>query len=401
MSLIYLGIVFAIIIGLLAFKRPLYQAILGGLIGIVVLYRFPVSAIIGQTKNVFVNWSSLSVLISLYLISYLQRILDAKQQIRLAGQDLNNLFHNRRINAIGAPMFIGLLPSAAAMILCGDIMKEATDGYLDKKQQSFITSWIRHIPESTLPTYSSVLLMISLTGLPLNKYIPAMIVPIVVLLALPYFAYLRKLPKDPGTPVSKNRKQDALNLIKHLWSLILILVLILGCGVNVVLAVLIVDILCLFVYRFSLKESGRFVIKAFDIKLILNSFLVLVLKEFVSYTGVLEQLPEVLSVLPIPAWLVFALMFFLGSVISSSTAIIAMGAPMAFAAIPGAGIPLMVLLMCMGHAASQVSPLHVCLVVASEYFGISLGQQIRKTLPFALAFIVLMIGYYHILNLVF
>ena len=45
---------------------------------------------------------------------------------KLAGQDLNNLFHNRRINAIGAPMFIGLLPSAAAMILCGDIMKEAT-----------------------------------------------------------------------------------------------------------------------------------------------------------------------------------------------------------------------------------------------------------------------------------
>jgi len=401
LSLIYLGIAFAIIIALLAIKRPLYQAILGGLIGIAILYRFPLKAIAGQTMNVFVNWSSLSVLVSLYLISFLQKILEAKQQIKLAGHDLDNLFHNRRINAIGAPLFIGLLPSAAAMILCGDIMKEATDGYLDKKQQGFITSWIRHIPESTLPTYSSVLLMVGLTGLPLNKYIPAMIVPIIVLLALPYFAYLRRLPKDPGTPVSKNRKQDAVNLIKHLWSLILILVLILGCGVNVVPAVLIVDILCLFVYRFSLKESGRFVVKAFDVKLILNSFLVLVLKEFVSYTGVLEQLPEMLSVLPIPAWLVFALMFFLGSVISSSTAIIAMGAPMAFAAIPGAGIPLMVLLMCMGHAASQVSPLHVCLVVASEYFGISLGQQIRKTIPFALVFIALMIAYYLLLTLVF
>ena len=32
MQIVYLGIVFAVIIILLAFKRPLYQAILGGLL---------------------------------------------------------------------------------------------------------------------------------------------------------------------------------------------------------------------------------------------------------------------------------------------------------------------------------------------------------------------------------
>jgi len=367
----------------------------------VVFYRIPLSAIFGQTKNVFVNWSSLSVLVSLYLISYLQRMLEEKELIRLAGQDLNNLFHNRRVNAIGAPLFIGLLPSAAAMILCGDIMKEATEGYLDKKQQGFITSWIRHIPESTLPTYSGVLLMGSITGLPLPKFMLGMLIPCIVLLLLPYCAYLRKLPKDPGTPVSANRKKDAVNLLKHLWSLILILVLILGFGMNVVPAVLIAIALSAVIYRFSAKSLGKMVISAFEVKLILNSFLVLVLKEFIAYTGALEKLPEMLSLLPIPSWLVFALLFFLGGVISGTNGIIALGTPLAFAAIPDGGIALMVLLMCMSHAASQVSPTHVCLVVASEYFGISMGQQIRKTIPFAMAFIVLMLGYYLLLRMVF
>lgn len=112
----------------------------------------------------------------------------------------------------------------------------------------------------------------------------------------------------------------------------------------------------------------------------------------------MENLPTALATLPIPTYLVFALLFFVGGVISGTNGIIALGTPLAFAAIDG-GMPLMVLLMCMCHAASQVSPTHVCLVVASDYFHISLGELIRKTLPVALAFCVLMIVYYNILIL--
>ena len=78
-----------------------------------------------------------------------------------------------------------------------------------------------------------------------------------------------------------------------------------------------------------------------------------------------------------------------------------MGTTIAFAAIPEGGIPLMVLLMCTTHAASQISPVHVCLVVASDYFKISEGALIRKTLPRSLLFCLLMIGYYHLLTMFF
>lgn len=129
MQLVFLGIVFLGIVLLLALRRPLFQAITGGLVLIVILYRVPMSAVLRQTANVFMNWSSFSILVSLYLITYLQRMLEARSQIKLAQQDLNGLFHNRRVNAAGASLFIGLLPSAAAMILCGDIVRDATEGY--------------------------------------------------------------------------------------------------------------------------------------------------------------------------------------------------------------------------------------------------------------------------------
>ena len=277
MQLIFLGIVFLVIILMLAKRRPLYEAIFGGLVVTVVLFRISPKEIVNQVLKVFTNWSSLSVLISLYIITLLQRLLGARDQIKMAQKDLNGLFHNRRINAAVAPVFIGLVPCAAAMILCGDIVKEASDGYLEKKEQAFVTSWFRHLPESILPTYSGVILMTTLSGVPVSEFIVGMIIPGIVLAILGYWPYLHRLPVDPGTPKSENRLKDAVNLFCHLWTILLILVLILGCGLGVVPAVLVTIVLAIFVYRFKPAELVDSAKSAFEFKLLMNSFLVLVL----------------------------------------------------------------------------------------------------------------------------
>lgn len=398
MAIFYLLLVFLVIVFLLVIHRPLYQAICGGLITTMILYQIPLTDALNQISHVFTNWNSLQILISLYLITFLQRMLEARKQIKLAQEDLNGLFHNRRVNAGGAPLFIGLLPSAAAMILCGDIVKEATEGYLKPKDQAFVASWFRHIPESTLPTYASVLLMSNISGVPLSHFIIGMIIPVLMLMLIGYISILIKIPSDPGTPKSKNRLKDFIHLFSHLWSLLMILILILVFNLSIVFAVLIVIVACIFVYRFTLDELIKMIPKSFEKKMIFNTFLVLVFKEFISYTGVLLILPELLLNLPIPAYLVFVVLFFVGGIISGSSGIIALGTPIAFSTIQG-GMPLMVLLMCICHAASQLSPTHICLVVVADYFNVSLGDLIRKTLPKSLLFCLFAIVYYNILIL--
>ena len=105
MEITFLGVVFAVIIVLLAIGRPLYQAIAGGMVVTAVLFHIPVTIIGTKIVSVITNWSSLSVLLSLYLITFLQKILESRSQIRLAQQDLNGIFHNRRINTAGAAFF--------------------------------------------------------------------------------------------------------------------------------------------------------------------------------------------------------------------------------------------------------------------------------------------------------
>ena len=398
MAFIKLALVFAIIIVLLACKRPLWQAIFGGLVATALFYQILPLDMARLTGKVVSSWSSLSVLLSLYLITFLQRILEARSQIRLAQEDLNGLFHNRRVNIIGACLFIGLLPSAASMLLCAELVKNATDGYLEPKEQAFVASWVRHIPESTLPTYTSVLLMLSLSGVETGKYMIGMIVPILMLGGLAYFGYLRRVPTTVDTPRSQNRWLDFVHLFQHLWSLLLILVLILAFHFEVVTAVLVSILLSIFVYHVSAQELKTFVVSAFEKKMLGNTFLVLVLKEFLTFTGVLPQLPDVLAKLPLPTYLIFGLLFFLAAIISGSTAAIAMGTPLAFAALPG-GAPLMIFLMCITHAAMQISPTHVCLVVACDYFHVTLGELVRKTIPMVIAFCAMVTVYYNILML--
>lgn len=93
MEITFLGVVFAVIIVLLAIGRPLYQAIAGGMVVTAVLFHIPVTIIGTKIVSVITNWSSLSVLLSLYLITFLQKILESRSQIRLAQQDLNGIFH--------------------------------------------------------------------------------------------------------------------------------------------------------------------------------------------------------------------------------------------------------------------------------------------------------------------
>ena len=106
----------------------------------------------------------------------------------------------------------------------------------------------------------------------------------------------------------------------------------------------------------------------------------LILKEFIADSGVLQVLPEVLSQLPIPSYMIFAIMFIFGSFISGATGIVAMGAPLAFAALSGMpALPLVILLNCINHAVTQLAPTHVCIVVAADYFKVELGEVIKKT----------------------
>ena len=401
MDIIKLLIVFAVIIVVLKCKCKLFVAMLAAIAASVLLWRIPPLQCLRLLWSATWNWDNFTVLLVLYVITFLQRLLERRSQLKKAQLDLDGIFHNRRINATLAPLFIGLLPSAAAAIICGDIVSEACGDDLETDEKAFVTSYFRHIPESFLPTYSSIIIMSNLCGVGVGPFVLGMLPLVAVLYLLGYLFYIRKLPRDTGTHPGQNKWRSAAALVKHLWSLIVIIVLILAFNIPVWAAILAVTVICWFVYRFPAGELPDIAKSAFEPVLIVNSYLILVFKEFLTFTGVITALPDFFSRLPIPTFLIFALIFFFGTVVSGSTAIIALCTAMAFAAIPGSGMPLMVFLMSFSYAAMQISPTHVCLTVVADYYHTTLGGIVKKTIPVLICFCAVSILYYLLLTLVF
>lgn len=403
MELLKLCLVFAVIIAILRAKKPLFTAILSGAAAAVLLYRIPFRDTAVLTITALTSWSTLSVVLSFYVVTFLQRMLEKRRRLRGAREALDGIFNNRRVNASLTPAIIGLLPSAGAMNICGAMVDSACGDYLTPEDKAFVTSYYRHIPESFLPTFSAILIGLTLSGCSAGSFVLAMLPMVAALFLLGYLFYLRKLPKKvdgQGKLSSKSKRAEFKQFVLSLWTLMMVVGLIIVFNLPVYIVTPLVILMNFFIDRFTIREVLPMVRTAFEPAIIFNTFLIMVFKDIITYTGIIHQLPEVFSRLPVSPFLIFVLIFFAGTIISGSNAIIALCMPMAIAAVPDAGIPLIIAVMCSAYAAMQISPTHICLFVAVEYFHVPIGSLIRRTIPVISCFLLIVLVYCRVLGLI-
>ena len=123
--------------------------------------------------------------------------------------------------------------------------------------------------------------------------------------------------------------------------------------------------------------------KACRWNVLVSTYLIMVFKEVLKASGAAEELPKVLMKIPLPAFLIFMLLFFLAPFVVGSDATSAMFTVMAFSSISGAGAPLAVLLQTTMYTAMQFSPTHICIHMTAEYFDVPFGRITRHMLPVA------------------
>lgn len=394
MEVLFLAIIFLIIVAILWLRKPLYLALAAGILAAILLFRIsPLEAVTVIGKQTIAR-ETIDLLLSFYAIMFLQLMLEKKGRLANAQDAFNGLLRNRRLNTIVSPAIMGLLPSAAVMTICSDMVNSTCDKYLDVKSKTFVACYYRHIPEMFLPTFPVILLAMTLSGKSIGAFILAMIPLVLLACTVVYFTYLIKLPKEmPPLDGTVNGRQEILKLIRNLWTLILVLVIIVAGNLSACIAGPIVIVINYFVDHFTPKDLPEMLVKSAEPVLLGNMYLIMLFKGVLAYTGVLTKLPEFFTKFPIPLALSFALLFFFGTVISGSQTMVALCMPMVMAAFPDAGMPMLVMLMGIAWAAMEISPTHVCAFVAADYFHTTLGDIIAKALPSVVIFSVLCYGY--------
>jgi len=400
MEIGYLCIVFLVIIAVLWLKKPLILAIGCGIIATVVLFRVPVPDALLVFGRQTVASDTIDVLLSFYSITFLQKMLEKRSRLREAQRSFDCLLRRRRLNAALSSGILGLLPSAAVMTICADMVDKTCGDYLSNKQKMAVACYYRHIPEMFLPTFSPVLLALTLSGVNAGLYVVSMIPMVLAACAVAYLFFLRKIPADmPALDREVHKKQELVSLLKNLWSLIVVVLIIILFNLSVWVAALIIIVANYFIDHFKLGEIPGLLKEAAEPILLGSMYLIMLFKGIITYTGVVALLPDFFGQFPIPITLSFGLIFFFGSIISGSQAIIALCLPMAIASIPEGGIALLVMLMCVAWAAMQISPTHVCSFVAARFYKTTLGDLVVRLLPVVLLFCVIAYGYGLLLTL--
>lgn len=388
-------VVFLIVMAIIAKKKPIYAAVAAGAAATWLLYGIPAKDGLSAVVRACTSWDTLQLILVMYLITFLQKMMGQRGAIDLAQKGLSALFNNRWVNCAAAPIFIGMLPTVNAAFIAGDIVKASAEDTMKPEDMAVATTYFRHVSESFMPTYSSIILALSLAGISAGEFIVGMLPIVACIIASGCFWFLRgKVPMATGQTASGNKGRNALDIFVGLWAILAIILLVVIFKMPIYTAAAIILVAYFLLHRFSFKEAKPNFAASLQLKLYLNTFAVMTLKEFLTVSGAINALPDFFAQLPIPTFMVFVLIFFFGSIVSGSSAIIGMCMPLAMAAVPGAGLPLVCLLMGATYVAMQLSPTHICLTLTAEYFGIPLGTLIRKTLPAALTTILFTIAYY-------
>ena len=398
MDLIKLVIVFAVVIGLVANKKSMSTAVIIGSIACWILYKIPANVGAITVANTVTSLTVLKMIGGMYVITFMQRMMEKKNAINTARDGLSGLFNSRWVNCAAAPIFIGLLPSPNAAFIAGDMVEASASEYLSKEEMAVTTSYFRHVSEAFLPTYQNIILALAITGYSASQFVIGMIPMVIVLIVLGILFFLKgKVPNKTGEANTTDKKED-IKKVAELWPILATIVLIVAFNVDTLYAAIRVIVVYFFVGKFKAGDVAPFFVSAFESKIVFNTLAVYIFKNFLELSGAIKLLPGFFSQFPIPTFLIFVLIFLFGTLVAGSMTMTASVLPVAMESVPNAGLPLVCLLMMISYIAMQISPTHICLSIVSEHFDVSLGDMVKKTIPLLVVFTIIAIAYYLLLT---
>ena len=398
MDLIKLVIVFAVVIGLVANKKSMSTAVIIGSIACWILYKIPADVGAITVANTVTSLTVLKMIGVMYVITFMQRMMEKKNAINTARDGLSGLFNSRWVNCAAAPIFIGLLPSPNAAFIAGDMVEASASEYLSKEEMAVTTSYFRHVSEAFLPTYQNIILALAITGYSASQFVIGMIPMVIVLIVLGILFFLKgKVPNKTGQVNTTDKKED-IKKVAELWPILATIVLIVAFNIDTLYASIRVIVVYFFVGKFKAGDVAPFFISAFESKIVFNTLAVYIFKNFLELSGAIKLLPGFFSKFPIPTFLIFVLIFLFGTLVAGSMTMTASVLPVAMESVPNAGLPLVCLLMMTSYIAMQISPTHICLSIISEHFDVSLGDMVKKTIPLLVVFTIIAIAYYLLLT---
>jgi integral membrane protein (TIGR00529 family) len=334
----------------------------------------------------------IGVIVLVFLLSSILRRIESLKDIV---DSLQKLVKDYRLILAFIPSFLGLLPMPAGAMFSAPMVKEIGDrAGLNPEEEIFVNYWFRHIWEFVWPLYPSIILLSALLGVEIREIILVQFPISLVALILGLIWEQRYLKKDG---VSDKRGEFILNskkLFLSTWPILLVIFLVIVIKLDLLISLILVILSLLLLNRSKIKIEVIIEIIKKDIPL--NTVVliagIMIFKRILETTGVIMVIPGFFAELGIhPLVILFSLPFLIGMLTGVTSAIVGIGFPvlLSFIVVQGeANLNYAMFAFVGGYMGHLLSPMHLCLVVTSDYFKVDIGK-IYKMLILPVIIIVL------------
>ena len=393
-----LFIIFLIIMGSVLLKRSLNEAVFLAIASTVLLFRIPINQTLSLSVHSVFEKDTLIVLGSYFFITFLQRIMEKLNLLKKAETSLERISGNRRVVCMFAPAIMEFLPSVGVVNICGQIIEDIIGYDFSAEDKTFLTSHYMHISESFSPTYSATLLALSITSVPTGKFVLGMFPMVLVLLFLGYLFGLKKIDKGyHRKQMTSDKMGEFKQLIYCFWPLVACIAAVVVANLSVLQVLPVIILLAIMIYQIEIKDIPQLLKGCFEKKIIINTIILMIFKNILTSTEVIEILPQLFERSCLPQFVAFGLIMLFGIIIGGTNEMIVLVIPLAFMTITNAVTALLVFLMAIAYAGSQLSPTHICLSIAADYFHVPWGELFKRTLRIMIVFVVIVHFYYLLL----
>jgi integral membrane protein (TIGR00529 family) len=384
---------------LIRFKVHPGLAIFAGSL-VLALLLLPPRSLPEHMFDTLIDRQTLTLLVVVASALALSRLMEVKGLLTSLAATMERLGPRLAMHLV--PATIGLVPMPAGALVSATALRDLANRMgLPSERVTFINYWFRHIWESSLPVYPAIIATSIILSVQLSSVTLTLLPMTALVIALGTVSSYRMLKQSKRyrTQERMSKRSIVYELLRASWPILLIVALVLA-GVDAVIAFPLALVLLACQQRAKWPELKTALKYGADLRILFLLYAVMLFKATIEGAGAAYVLFSDMQYVGLPTPVLVAFLPFLTGV--------ATGISMGFV---GISLPLLVPFIALGSQVNSyalilayisgyvgvlLSPLHLCLILSTEYFKASLAKVYRLILPPLLAIEVVAVLIYYI-----
>lgn len=383
-------IVILIVLGVNAGYALIFSAILFGVL------TFPINKLGLLLANSLLSYSAIKLLTIFILTFYLAAYLYNAGLLNKITDSLTNF--NFGFAALVIPSIVGLIPMPGGALVSAMMAKNLYLKKLSLKSDyaTYINYWFRHVWLAIWPIYQSLIIASYILHMDIWELI-GILYPASISTIMTGILFAYPIIKSSG----EWGKLDIKNFFKGIWPFLMIIILAVLLRIDLLITLISTVFAIKLIYNFDKKNIINSLKFALSPKLLFLIIAVVMFKYLISNSTAPNQLISFLMSYKVPDQIIsFLIPFSLSTVSASEYVSVALAFPILIDIFLKNGTSSINIFFAFlgSYMGVYLSPIHLCLVLSSEYFGTKIYRVYKFIVPSILLSILISILIIYIIN---